>query len=122
MLTFQDLRGYAFGTLEGNRRDLSAVNIQRGREEGVLDYNSVRDAYGLSPVANVSSFNFSDPAAAQAMFDVYGNKVEDIDLWVGGIMESGPRGPGPLFASIMMEQFLRIRDGDRFWYANKRNK
>lgn len=44
-----------------------------------------------------------------------------MDIWVGGILETGD-GPGPLFQSIISDQFQRIRDGDRFWYKNFDNK
>lgn len=36
----QDLRGRVFGPLEFSRRDLMAVNIQRGRDHGTPDYNT----------------------------------------------------------------------------------
>ena len=46
------------------------------------------------------------------------NQSNNIDIWVGGMMESGKNGPGPLFRTVILDQFLRIRDGDRFWYEN----
>lgn len=38
---------HLFGPLEFSRRDLVAINIQRARDHGLPDYNSVREAYGL---------------------------------------------------------------------------
>ncbi|PSN41143.1 hypothetical protein C0J52_05201 [Blattella germanica] len=43
----EDLRGRVFGPLEFSRRDLMAINIQRGRDHGLPDYNTARKAYGL---------------------------------------------------------------------------
>lgn len=53
----EDLRGSLFGPLEFSRRDLMALNIQRGRDHGVPDYNSARRAYGLPEVKHESHFN-----------------------------------------------------------------
>ena len=46
--------------------------------------------------------------------------INDIDLWIGGLSELHVDGGmlGELFAEIVGDQFVRIRDGDRFWYEN----
>lgn len=48
------------------------------------------------------------------------SSVDDIDLFVGGLLESNGA-MGPVFKEIIREQFIRIRDGDRFWFENKEN-
>lgn len=55
------------------------------------------------------------------MSDLYEGDVNKIDPWVGGILETGD-GPGELFKAVIKDQFARIRDGDRFWYENRKNK
>ncbi len=50
---------------------------------------------------------------------VYGS-VDDIDLWTGGLSEGASGGGllGELFSEILLDQFERLRVGDRFWYEN----
>jgi len=51
-----DLRGSVFGALDFNRRDLMAVNIQRGRDHGLPDYNTARAAFGLPKWESFTEF------------------------------------------------------------------
>jgi len=51
---------------------------------------------------------------------LYNNSFDDVDIWVGGILETVDR-PGELFREIISDQFQRIRNGDRFWYKNLNN-
>ncbi|KAK4871803.1 hypothetical protein RN001_015927 [Aquatica leii] len=117
----EDLRGNVFGPIEFPRRDLMAVNIQRARDHGLPDFNTIRKAYGLNPVDNVDHFeHVQDPEIKKRLMTLYNNSFDDIDLWVGGILETGD-GPGELFQTIILDQFQRIRDGDRFWFNNTKN-
>jgi len=49
--------GKVFGPLHFTRHDLAVLTIMRGRDHGVLDYNSARVAYGLPAVADWADIN-----------------------------------------------------------------
>jgi len=53
--------------------------------------------------------------------EVHRNQLDKVDVWTGGLLETTSRGPGELFRAIILDQFLRIRDGDRFWFENENN-
>jgi hypothetical protein len=111
-----DLRNFLFGPPGAGGFDLASLNIQRGRDHGLGDYNSVRAAYGLPRVTNFSQIT-SDPELQAKLFVLYGN-VDSIDLWIGGLAEDHvPNASvGPTFQRIIANQFERVRDADRFWY------
>ena len=50
--------------------------------------------------------------------DVYKGDIDNLDLWPAGLLETTGSGPGPVFTAIILDQFRRIRKGDRFWYEN----
>ena len=114
----EGLRNFLFGPPGAGGLDLPALNIQRGRDHGLADYNTVRAAYGLPRVQNVAQIT-SDAALQQSLQKLYGN-VNNIDLWVGGLAENHLPGSsvGQAFSRIIADQFTRLRDGDRFWYQN----
>ena len=98
--------------------DLAALNIQRGRDHGVGDYNTVRRAYGLAPVESGADIS-SDPSVQQSLMSAYGN-IDDLDLWVAALAEDHVSGAmvGETLRVIISDQFRRLRDGDRFWFEN----
>ena len=112
------VRNFLFGEPGNGGFDLAALNIQRGRDHGLPSYNDVRVAYGLSP-RNAFEEITSDPKARTGLSEVYGSPSA-IDLWVGGLAEDHMPGSiiGEVFASIISDQFERLRDGDRFWYES----
>lgn len=60
------------------------------------------------------------PGLAEKLEEAYGN-VDNIDLYIGGMLESKD-GPGELFTEIILDQFVRIREADRFWFENVKNE
>ncbi len=110
------LRDFLFGPPGAGGLDLASLNIQRGRDHGLADYNTIRSAYGLPRVSQFSQITRN--AALQAkLLALYGN-LSDIDLWVAGLAEDHVPGSsvGPTFQRIIAQQFERTRDGDSQWY------
>jgi len=107
-----------FGPPGAGGLDLASLDIQRGRDHGVADYNTMRTDFGLPRVTSFAQIS-SDPRVQAALASVYAS-VDDMDAWVGAVAEDHLPGAsvGPLVAAIMVDQFSRIRDGDRFWFEN----
>ena len=51
-----DVRNKLFGPMEFSRRDLASLNIMRGRDNGLPDYNTVRKCFGLPMMSNWLEF------------------------------------------------------------------
>ena len=115
-LVIDDLRNFMFGSPGNGGLDLVSLNIQRGRDHGLADYNTLRTDFGLLPVTDFDQIT-TDPALAAMLQLVYGD-VNNIDPWVGGLIEDHLPGSsvGQLFSIIIADQFQRLRDGDRLWY------
>lgn len=127
--------------------NLAALNMQRGREHGLPFYKDFlaecgRRFPGLYPidVSNVTSFDQIRRLFPRDTFEsikrVYDNKPQNTDLFPAGIGElpisrrfrrnrqrrrfSEPDPIlGPTFTCLLIDQFERLRDGDRFFYRNK---
>ena len=122
-----DVRNFLFGEPGQGGFDLASLNIQRGRDHGLPGYNDSRAALGLEPITSFDDpiFAHSIDSEGQTIGDrlkaVYNNKIDDIDLWVGGLAEakSNESMLGETMTTINAEQFDRLREGDRFWYENQ---
>ena len=112
------VRNFLFGPPGSGGLDLASLNIERGRDHGLADYNSAREAYGLPRVTTFAMITSNAETQAKLQ-ELYGS-VDKIDLWVGGLAEDHLPGSsvGPTLKAIITEQFERLRDGDRFWYQN----
>ncbi len=115
-IVVDSVRNFLFGPPGAGGFDLAALNIQRGRDHGLADYNTTRAAYGLARVTSFADIT-SDTVLQQKLQDLYGS-VDNIDLWVGALAENHVAGSsvGPLIQNILVDQFARTRAGDAFWY------
>lgn len=113
-----DLRNFLFGQPGAGGLDLAAINIQRGRDRGLPDYNTIRADFGLERITSFSELT-ADPTVNQTFADLYGD-VNNIDPWVGMLAENHM--PDALFGETAMriveKQFEDLRDGDRFYFEN----
>lgn len=111
-----DVRNFLFGPPGAGGFDLASLNIQRGRDHGLPSFNQVRADFGLTPYASFADVS-SDPVVQANLAAAYAS-VDDIDIWVGGLSEDHVPGAlvGETFHAILVDQFTRLRDGDRFWY------
>jgi len=113
-----DVRNFLFGPPGSGGFDLASLNIQRGRDHGLPDYNQAREDLGLERVTSFAEIT-SDVAMQTTLEELYGD-VDNIDVWVGGLAEDHLPGSsvGELIHTVLADQFERIRDGDRLWYQN----
>jgi peroxidase len=112
------IRNMLFGPPGSGGQDLLALDIQRGRDHGLADYNTARQAYGLPAVTSFGQIS-SDPNVQAQLQALYGS-VDNIDLLVGALAEDHMPGSavGPTFQAILVDQFERTRAGDRLWFEN----
>ena len=114
-----ELRNFLFTPPTIFNLDLAVLNIQRARDHGIGSYNQVRVDLGLAPALTFSDIT-SDPEQAAALAEAYNGDVDLVDPWVGGLAEDKLPGSnfGEMMQEILVDQFTRIRDGDRFFYLN----
>ncbi|WP_094674510.1 peroxidase family protein [Hydrocoleum sp. CS-953] len=118
-LLIDDVRNFLFGRPGAGGFDLASLNIQRGRENGVADINTFRNAIGLSPYTDFDELTGGDSELAAKFASVY-DSIDDVDLWIGGLAEQDVNGGvvGETISAIIIEQFSNLRDGDRFYFEN----
>ncbi len=114
-----EVRNFLFGPMAGGL-DLPAFNLQRGRDHGIADFNTVRGAYGLSAYGSFLDLS-GDEDTADDLSAAYGaGGLDNLDLWTGNLCEPHLTGTnlGETMTTLFIDQFKRLRDGDRFYFEN----
>jgi hypothetical protein len=118
-MAVESVRNLLFGGDGDGGEDLIARDVQRGRDNGLPDYNTMQVAYGLPPVTSFAQIT-QNVTVQQDLAKAYPD-VNHIDAFEGGLAEDHVPGSdvGPLFQRIITDQFMRLRDGDRLFYLNQ---
>lgn len=116
-----DVRNFLFGLPGAGGLDLISLNLQRGRDLGLPDFNTIRADYGLPKYTKFSQIT-SNPALANQLKTLFGT-VDNIDPFAGLFAEDHEYGYniGRTLRAVFTNQFRRIRTGDRFWYERALN-
>jgi len=113
-----DLRNFLFEGSPFGNFDLAAININRGRERGLPDFNSIRKEIGLPELKSFEEFT-ENAEDAEGLKSLYGD-LDIIDPWIGMLAEKHM--PDAILGNTLMliieRQFQRLRDGDRFYFEN----
>ena len=104
--------------------DLKALDIARGRDHGVNDYNLLREGLGLSTYASFDAFAAAhnvDGETVSILKTVYNDDISKLDSLVGGLLEKDVPGSqlGETFTKLGIQQMQNLRDGDRFYFEER---
>lgn len=114
-----DVRNFLFGPPGAGGLDLATINLQRGRDRGLPNFNAIRVDLGLSHISYFQFIN-DDPDVFNPLSVIYNGNINIIDPWVGFLAEKPL--PNTIFGEtlykVMSLQFGALRDGDRFFYLN----
>ncbi|NXV17470.1 DUOX2 oxidase, partial [Cepphus grylle] len=117
-IVVEDLQDYWYGPLKYSRTDYVASWLQRGRDFGLPTYNQARERFELKPLQNWSDLApHLEQQVLEKVAALYANTTARLELLPGGMLEAD----GSLFSAIILDQFVRLRDGDRFWFENTKN-
>lgn len=116
-----DLTEQLFKTAHAVALDLAAINVHRSRDHAIPGYIEFRKFCNMTEVDSFEDLRneITSEEIRRKLEEIY-RHPGNIDVWVGGILEDQVPGGkmGPLFRCLLVDQFKRLRDGDRFWYEN----
>jgi hypothetical protein len=109
-----DLQEFLFAKKGSLGLDLLSTNMRRSRDIGLANYGNARTLYNFP---KQTTFNYSE--WADNFRKVY--KTDDpseCEPWICCLLESGINNGelGDVNHEVVVRQFRRFREGDRFWY------
>ena len=126
----EDILHYAKGIgADFTRQNLVAILLQYSRDFQQPDYLTVRKTIGLD--SNITYGSFRQLLRSQWSYSMRINhrleiilsklyqNIQNIDLIVGALLENNGKQPGSMIKYFFLEQFLRLRNGDRFYFENQ---
>ncbi len=111
------LRNFLFGAPGSGGLDLAALNIQRGRDHGLPDYNTIRQHFIGNSVNSFAEIT-NKVNLQTALATAYNNDFNNIDAFVGLLAEDHlpNTSVGATLHAILKDQFTRLRESDRYFY------
>ena len=99
--------------------DMCAIDIQRGRGQGLPDYNSLRSAIGLNKISNWSEILPINSDIMNDLTQVYPD-IDNSDPIMGMYAEKHLPGGvlGETMHALLSDQYQRLRDGDILYFEN----
>ncbi|HMQ06477.1 MAG TPA: peroxidase family protein [Saprospiraceae bacterium] len=113
-----ELRNMDLREISGTLVDLAAKTINKGRDRGLPDFNTIRRDMGLPAYRTFIELTGSADEA-KTLQEVYGS-LEYLDPWVGMLSEKRDRNVmiGQTMSIMIERQFTDLRDSDRFYFEN----
>ena len=98
--------------------DGASYNIFMSRERGLPDYNRIRQDFGLESIGSFNNIS-EDKNINNNLKFLYGI-IDNIDAWIGLMSERRYENSiyGETMYTILKDQYLRLRDGDRYYFEN----
>ncbi|KAL1488622.1 hypothetical protein ABEB36_014425 [Hypothenemus hampei] len=106
-----------------NDWDTAALFIHMGRDHGIPEYTAWMQYcsnFTFPTYPNFDDFKTNiQPEYIKLLKYLYTN-ASDVDLFVGALLETPIPGSvlGPTFSCLLKEQFILLKESDRFWYEN----
>ncbi|MGH0176783.1 UNVERIFIED_CONTAM: hypothetical protein FKN15_074004 [Acipenser sinensis] len=110
-----------FATTRAVNLDLASLSIQRGRDHGIPPYKDYRVFCNLTSAQDFEDLRneIKNPEIREKLKKLYGI-TENIDLFPALMNEDLVPGTrlGATLLCLLVIEFQKLRDGDRFWYEN----